>query len=71
MSGAMRPALRTELGQLMRLAAFKAAHPDVLIGPGEFDTWQAVIPEPTGETYAARATLRELLDRLDDLTAGQ
>jgi hypothetical protein len=53
----------------MRLAAFKAAHPDVLIGPGEFNTWQAVIPEPTGETYTARATLRELLDRLDELTA--
>lgn len=67
----MRPALRAEPGQVMRLAAFKAAHPDVLIGPGEFSTWQAVIPEPAGETYTARATLSELLDRLDELTTGQ
>jgi hypothetical protein len=71
MSGMTRAAPRTEPGQMMRLVAFKTAHPDVLIGPGEFDTWQAVIPEPSGETYTARATLRELLDRLDELTAGQ
>jgi len=64
----MRPAPTTEPDLTMRLVAFKAAHPDVLIGPGEFNTWQAVIPEPAGETYTARATLRELLDRLDELT---
>jgi hypothetical protein len=60
-----------EPDQVPRLAAFRAAHPDVIIGPGEFGTWQARIPEPNGETVAIRYTLRELLDRLDELTAQQ
>jgi hypothetical protein len=57
-----------EPGQLLRLAAFRAAHPDVRIGLGEFGTWEAVIPEPAGERFTAQYTLRKLLDRLDDLT---
>ena len=55
----------------MRLREFRAAHPDVIIGPGGFGTWQARIPEPKGETVATRYTLRELLDRLDELTGHQ
>ena len=51
-----------------RLREFHAAHPDVIVGAGEFGTWQARIPEPNGETVATRHTLRELLDRLDELT---
>jgi hypothetical protein len=54
-----------EPGQMSRLAAFRAAHPDVLIRPGEFGTWQALIPEANGETVITRYLLRELLDKLD------
>ena len=60
-----------EPDQVPRLARFRAAHPDVIIGPGGFGTWQARIPEPSGETIATRYTLRELLDRLDELTGQQ
>jgi hypothetical protein len=42
----------------------------VIIGDGGFGTVQARIPEPDGETVITRYTLRELLDRLDDLTTG-
>ena len=31
-------------------------------------TWEARIPEPTGETVTTRYTLRELPNRLDELT---
>jgi len=41
---------------VLRLLAFRAAHPDVIIGPGGFGTWQARIPEPDGETVATRYT---------------
>jgi len=40
----------------------------VIVGTGEFGTWEARIPEPTGETVTTRHTLRELLNRLDELT---
>jgi hypothetical protein len=70
-AGLTRPALRAiryESDQLQRLQEFRAAHPDVIIGTGEFGTWQARIPEPDGETVTVRYTLRELLNRLDELT---
>jgi hypothetical protein len=51
-----------------RLAAFRTAHPSAKIGRGQFDTWQALIPEDSGETFAVRDTLPELLDRLDVIT---
>jgi len=38
------------------------------IGPGEFGTWQARIPEATGEPSRPGTPLRELLDRFDQLT---
>jgi hypothetical protein len=56
-----------ELGQLARLARFRTAHPDVIIGDGGFGTVQARIPELNGETVITRYTLRELLDKLDEL----
>jgi hypothetical protein len=49
------------------LDAFRAAHPEVLMGSGEFGTWQAIIPEENGETIVVRYTLRELLNKLDEL----
>jgi hypothetical protein len=60
-----------EFGQVFRLARFRAAHPDVIVGDGGFGTVQARIPEPDGETVVTRYTLHELLDRLDELTDQQ
>lgn len=71
LSGIMRPALQglpDEPDQVPRLRAFRAAHPDVIIGTGDFGTWQALIPESDGETVITRYHLRELLDKLDELT---
>ena len=59
-----------ELDQIVRLARFKAAHPDVIVGDGGFGTVQARIPEPDGEIVITRYSLRELLDKLGELTAG-
>ena len=73
-TGLTRPGVRLaedEAGQVMRLARFRQARPDVIIGDGGFGTWQARIPEPDGETVTTRYTLRELLDRLDELTGRQ
>ena len=68
------PALRLaqdEPDQVPRLAAFRAAHPQVIIGAGEFGVWQALIPRPDGETVVARHELKALLDKLDSLDAAQ
>ncbi|MGH3193416.1 MAG: hypothetical protein ACRDPY_28345 [Streptosporangiaceae bacterium] len=62
--------LRLALGeadQAPRLAAFRTAHPDVVIGDGEFGTWEARFRDGDEETTAVRYTLRELLDRLGAL----
>jgi hypothetical protein len=53
-----------EPDQVPRLAAYRAAYRFVVIQPGEFRTWQALIAESNGETIVVRHTLRELLDRL-------
>ena len=75
MSGSQpRPELRLaadELCQVVRLQAFRAAHQDVIIGTGEFGTWQARIPQPNGETVITRYALKPLLDKLDELTTQQ
>ena len=54
----------------LRLGRFREEHPDVIIGDGGFGTWQARIPKSDGETVITRYTLRELLDRLGELTEG-
>ncbi len=67
-SGSPRPSLHVVDGgappdQGLRLRQFREEHPDVEIilrGP-----WQAIIPEPDGETVVIRWELRELLDELD------
>jgi hypothetical protein len=59
---------REEPGQVLRLHAFRAAHPEVIIGDGGFGVWQARIPEPDGERIISRYALRELLDKLNELT---
>lgn len=65
------PGALGEADQLLRLARFRAAHPEAIIGDGGFGTVQARLPEPDGETVITRYTLQELLDRLDELTAEQ
>ncbi len=67
-----RPALRTvpdEPGQVLRLQELRAAHPDVVVGKGEFGTWEARIPHASGEIVTIRYTLHELLDRVRELIA--
>jgi hypothetical protein len=61
--------MQDELNQQPRLARFRHQHPGMLIREG-FGFWQAVIPEPSGETVITRYDLRELLDKLDELTSG-
>ena len=56
-----------QIDQVIRLARFRAAHPEVIVGDGGFGTMQARIPEPDGETVITRYTLRELLDKLGEL----
>ncbi len=53
--------------QLPRLGLFREAHPGVIIGLADFGAWEGRIPAADGETTAVRHTLRELLDRLDEL----
>jgi hypothetical protein len=57
-----------EPDQVLRLHRFRQDHPEVVVGDGGFGTFQARIPEPHGETVITRYTLRELLDKLDELT---
>ena len=68
MSGRALRLVREEPDQVLRLQAFRLAHPEVIIGDGGFGVWQACIPEPDGERIISRSTLRELLDKLDELT---
>lgn len=58
---------REEPDQVLRLQTFRAAHPELIIGDGGFGVLQARIPEPHGERIISRYTLRELLDKLDEL----
>jgi len=58
-----------EFDQVLRLQAFRVAHPEVIIGDGGFGTIQARIPEPNGEMVITRYRLAELLDKLDQLTS--
>ncbi len=56
-----------EFGQVLRLQAFRAGHPEVIIGDGGFGAWQARIPQPAGEIVITRYRLVKLLDKLDEL----
>ena len=58
-----------EPDQVLRLLGFRQAHPEVIIGDGGFGTMQARIPQENGETVITRYSLRELLDKLGELTA--
>ncbi|HLI40489.1 MAG TPA: hypothetical protein VKV35_02455 [Streptosporangiaceae bacterium] len=67
-AGPPRPAAEPE--QLIRLARFRAAHPQVTVGSGT-GYWQAVIAEDAGEIVVTRWTLAELLDRLGEVLGGE
>ena len=67
MTGQLRLAAGEE-DQVMWLAAFRSAYPNVIVEAGEFGTWQARIPEENGETVITRHRLGELLDRLGEVT---
>ena len=56
----------------LRLAAFRAKYPPprVVIRRGQFDTWEALVPEFSGQGIIVRHTLRELLGNLEELFAG-
>jgi len=57
-----------EYDQVVRLAAFRVLHPDVIVGDLGFGgVWQARIPEPDGETVVTRHRLGDLLDKLGEL----
>ncbi len=74
MTGLALPGLRLvpdEPDQILRLARFRAEHPAVIIGEADFGTWQARIPEASGETVVVRHRLVELLDKLGELLGGQ
>ena len=71
MSGRALRLAREEPDEVLRLQAFRAAHPEVIIGDGGFGVWQARVPEPNGEHVISRYTLRELLDKLDELTPSE
>jgi hypothetical protein len=54
--------------QIMRLQAFRADHPDVIIGPISRRAWQACIPEPDDrQTVITRRELKDLLDLVEPL----
>jgi hypothetical protein len=56
--------------QVARLARFRRAHPDVVIGLHDgWRFWRAVIPEDGGEQVITHYQLRALLDALDDMIA--
>jgi hypothetical protein len=70
-AGMSRAALRLareEPDQVRRLQEFRVRHPEVILGDGGFGVWQARIPEPDGERIISRYILRQLLDKLDQLT---
>jgi len=52
--------------QVPRLLRFREAHPDVIVAFGG-PFWQAIIPEPHGETAVTRYDLKALLDKLSEL----
>jgi hypothetical protein len=73
MTGPAHSALRLvpdEPDQVPRLARFREERPGVAISEG-LGYWQGCIPEPSGETVITRYRLRELLDKLDELTGNQ
>jgi hypothetical protein len=60
-----------EPDRVLRLHRFRQVHPGVIVGDGGFGTFQRRIPVPSGEIVTTRYTLRELLDKLNELISGQ
>ena len=66
-AAALRLALE-EPDQVPRLRKFRAAYPDVIVGAGEFGTWQARIPEPNGRPSPPVALCANSSTASDELT---
>jgi hypothetical protein len=54
-----------EADQVVRLHDFRQRYPAVTIAMISPRAWQALIPEPHGETVLTRRELRDLLDELE------
>jgi hypothetical protein len=61
------PPRRLTWQEAWRLARYKAAHRDTVIGYFGFGAWQARFPTPRGETIITRRTFGKLMDELDEL----
>lgn len=60
--------MRVAVDQVVRLRAFKAEHPEVIVGAlGLGGPWQARIPGENGENVITRYELRDLLDILIEM----
>jgi hypothetical protein len=55
-----------EPAQWQRLMRFSERYPKVLIGPDQFRTRSAEIPEASGKTVIVRHRLEDLLDALEE-----
>lgn len=57
----------------LRLAVFREKYPPprVVVQAGQFETWEALVPEWTGKGITVRHTLRELLDVLETYFDGE
>lgn len=53
--------------QVLRLAWFRRRHPHVIVGDFGFGALQARVPHPSGETVITRYSLRDLLDKLEQV----
>ena len=53
--------------EVVRLAAFRRAHPEVVVDGGGRERWRARMPHPGGEVVVSRYELRDLLDELGRL----
>jgi hypothetical protein len=57
--------------QLIRLDAFRAGHPGVIVGEAEFSGWDATIPlDGDGERFLHRDDLAVLLDDAEAICGG-
>lgn len=61
------PRERLTWREALRLARYRAAHREVIVGYFGFGAWQARTPLPDGEQVITRDSFRELMDRLDEL----
>ena len=68
MDGHLRAVPAEDYDQVVRLAAFRERHPEVLVRDlGRGGIWQATIKMPSAELTLTRLHLKDLLDELGRL----